>query len=95
MVVLVNFPLGLGSDHIFFRALKYVLAFVAMPSLNFLLSNVILGLAPASALQEVSVVVSELRELASAFYLMVLGPAFFGFLVGALIVLTRRWSPEK
>jgi hypothetical protein len=45
--------------------------------------------------QEVSVVVSELRELASAFYLMVFGPAFFGFLVGALIVLTRRWSPEK
>jgi hypothetical protein len=42
--------------------------------------------------QEVSVVVSE---LASAFYLMVFGPAFFGFLVGALIVLTRRWSPEK
>jgi hypothetical protein len=57
LVVLVNFLLGLGLGYVSFKALKHVSVFVVMLLSSFLLSNVMLGLAP----------VSELRELALAF----------------------------
>jgi hypothetical protein len=95
VVVLVNFLLGLGLGYVSFRALKYVLAFVAMLFLGFFLLNVASRVAPVDALQRVGAVVSKLRELVMAFYLTVFGPIFFGFLVGALIALTREQSPKK
>jgi hypothetical protein len=95
VAVLVNFLLGLGLGYVSFRALKYVLAFVAMLLLGFFLSNAISGVAPSNVLQEVSTAASELRGLATVFYLTVFGPIPFGFLVGALIALARERSPEK
>lgn len=95
VVVLVNFLLGLGLGYVSFRALKYVLAFVAMLFLGFFLLNVVSGMALVEALQRMGAVVSKLRELVAAFYLTAFGPILFGFLVGALIALTRGQSPKK
>lgn len=70
------------------KALKHVSVFVVMLLSSFLLSNVMLGLAPASVLQEVSVIVRDLRGLSVGLLPDGFGPASFGFLVSALIALT-------
>jgi inner membrane protein involved in colicin E2 resistance len=92
VVISVNFLLGLGLGYVSFRALKYVLAFVAMLFLGFFLLNVVSGVALVDALQRVGAV---MKKLVATFYLTVFGPIFFGFLVGALIALTRKQSPKK
>jgi ABC-type sugar transport system permease subunit len=92
VTIFVNFLLGLGLGYVSFKALKHVSVFVIMLLSSFLLSNVMLGLALASALQEASVIVSE---LASAFYLTIFRASLLRPLGRRLDSPDRRWSPEK
>ncbi|MEM2214926.1 MAG: hypothetical protein QXP47_00520 [Candidatus Nezhaarchaeales archaeon] len=88
--VAVQFLLGLALGYVSVKALKYILAFIAILVLGTFLSVWSLGLTPAQALQTIGTALQAVKELAVVLGLMSIGPVSIGFVVGAIIGLMKK-----
>lgn len=89
-VVLVQFFLGLGLGYVSVKALKYVLAFIAILVLGTFLSVWSLGATPSAVLQSLGAAVALVKDFAIALGLMTIGPVSVGFVVGAIVGLMKK-----
>lgn len=88
--VAIQFLLGLALGYVSVKALKYVLAFVAILVLGTFLSVWSLGLTPTQALQTLSTAIQAVKDFAVILGLMSIGPVSIGFIVGAIIGLMKK-----
>ena len=90
-VMLIQFFLGLGLGYVSVKALKYVLAFIAILALGSFLSVWSLGATPLEVLEGFGVTALKAKDLlmglATALGLMTVGPASAGFVVGVVVAL--------
>ena|GEM_PF-478910 len=89
-VVSVQFLLGLGLGYVSVKALKYVLAFIAILVLGAFLSVWSLGATPLEVLQSLGGAAAMAKELAMILGLMTIGPVSLGFIVGVVLGLMRK-----
>jgi hypothetical protein len=90
VVVLVQFLLGLGLGYVSVKALKYVLAFIAILVLGAFLSIWSLGATPSEALRSLGSAALLVKDFVIALGLMTIGPVSVGFIVGAIIGLLKK-----
>jgi len=90
IVILIQFILGLALGYISVKALKYILAFIAILVLGTFLSVWRLG----SSMTEVFKTLSSVAEIAKNFAivlgLITVGPISIGFIIGAVIALIKK-----
>jgi uncharacterized membrane protein (Fun14 family) len=89
-VVWVQFLLGLGLGYVSVKALKYVLAFIAILVLGTFLSVWSLGATPSAVLQNLGSAAALAKDFAIALGLMTIGPVSVGFVVGAILGLMKK-----
>jgi hypothetical protein len=89
-VVLIQFLLGLGLGYVSVKALKYVLAFIAILVLGAFLSIWSLRATPSEVLQSLSSAALLVKDFVIALGLMSIGPVSMGFIVGAIIGLLKK-----
>jgi hypothetical protein len=89
-IMLVQFLLGLGLGYVAVKALKYVLAFIAILALGTFLSIWSLGSTPKDVLGRLSEVAGIAKELLVVLGLTSIGPVSIGFIIGALIALLKK-----
>jgi glucan phosphoethanolaminetransferase (alkaline phosphatase superfamily) len=89
-VMALQFLLGLALGYIAVKALKYILAFIAILALGTFLSVWSLGTSPQDVLKNIGTTVEAIKSLAVALGLMTIGPVAIGFIVGALVALLRK-----
>jgi len=90
VVLLVQFFLGLGLGYVSARALKYVLAFMAILVLGSLLNVWSLGLSLEGLGSHLLETWNYFKGLAQLLGLLTIGPTAIGFVVGAIIALLKR-----
>ncbi|MEM0027564.1 MAG: hypothetical protein QXT53_06765 [Ignisphaera sp.] len=90
LVMFIQFLLGLALGYVSVKALKYILAFIAILALGTLLSIWSLGAAPSDVLKTIGLSIESLKSLATLLGLMTIGPVSVGFIIGALIALLRK-----
>ncbi|MDK6028594.1 hypothetical protein QPL79_04400 [Ignisphaera sp. 4213-co] len=90
LVMLVQFLLGLALGYVSVKALKYILAFIAILALGTLLSVWSLGATPSDVLKTVGLTIESLKSLAILLGLMTIGPVSIGFIIGALMALLKK-----
>lgn len=90
IVIFIQFLVGLALGYVSVKALKYILAFIAILALGTLLSVWSLGTTPSDVLKTVGLTVEGLKSLAILLGLMTIGPVSVGFIIGALIALLRK-----
>ncbi|MEM1623820.1 MAG: hypothetical protein QW780_05450 [Sulfolobales archaeon] len=88
--VLIQFLLGLGLGYVSVKALKYIIAFIALLVLGSFLSVWSLGGSVEATLGYLGTLASNVKNLLFLLGLMTVGPVSIGFIVGALIALLRR-----
>lgn len=88
--IVIQFLLGLGLGYVSVRALKYILAFLAILVLGSFLSAWSLGASVGDVLGLFGELSGVLRGLLVTLGLMTVGPVSVGFIVGALVALLRR-----
>ena len=89
-VVSIQFLLGLSLGYVSVKALKYVLAFIAILALGTFLSVWNLGTSPLEVLRSLGGAISLVKDLAMVLGLMTVGPVSVGFIVGAILGLMRK-----
>lgn len=89
-VVAIQFLLGLALGFVSVKALKYILAFIAILVLGTFLSVWSLGLTPTQALQTLGNAIQAAKGFAVILGLMNIGPVSIGFIVGAIIGLMKK-----
>jgi len=90
VVTLVQFLLGLGLGYVSVKALKYILAFIAILVLGAFLSVWSLGTTPLEVFQSLGSAASLVKDFAMALGLMTIGPVSVGFIVGAILGLMKK-----
>lgn len=90
IVVLVQFFLGVALGYISVKALKYILAFIAILILGSLLSIWTLETSTAEVLKVIRDVIGVVRNLAVVLGLLAIGPISIGFIVGVVAALLRK-----
>lgn len=88
--ILIQFLLGLGLGYVSVKALKYVLAFIALIALGSFLSVWSLGGSIDTTLKYLGDLASVAKNLLFVLGLLTVGPASVGFILGALIALLRK-----
>lgn len=88
--IIIQFLMGLGLGYFAVKALKYVVAFIAILVLGSFLSVWSLGGSVESSLQMLGEVASAVKGLLTVLGVMTVGPVSVGFIVGALISLLRK-----
>lgn len=88
--ILVQFLLGLGLGYVSVKALKYIIAFIAILVLGSFLSVWSLGASVDSALRNLGELVGVAKNLLLLLGIMSVGPVSIGFILGALIALLRK-----
>lgn len=86
----IQFLLGLALGYVSVKALKYILAFIAILILGTFLSIWSLGLTPTQALQTLGGAIQAVKNFAIVLGLMNIGPVSIGFVVGAVIGLMKK-----
>ena len=82
--------MGLGLGYVSVKALKYVLAFIAILTLGSFLSVWSLGTTPLEVLKSLGGAVAMVKDLAMVLGLMNIGPVSLGFIVGAVLGLMKK-----
>jgi len=82
--------LGLGLGYVSVKALKYVLAFIAILVLGTFLSIWSLGTTPSEVLQSLGSAAALVKDFVTALGLMTVGPVSVGFIVGAILGLLKK-----
>ncbi len=90
MVIAIQFFLGLGLGYVSVKALKYVVAFIALLVLGAFLSIWSLGVTPSEILQSLGIAASLAKDLATVLGLMTIGPVSVGFIIGAILGLMKK-----
>jgi len=90
IVMLVEFLLGLGLGYVSVKALKYILAFIAILVLGAFLSVWSLGATPLEVFQSLGSAASLVKDFAMALGLMTIGPVSVGFIIGAILGLMKK-----
>lgn len=88
--IAIQFLLGLALGYVSVKALKYVLAFIAILVLGTFLSVWSLGLTPMQALQSLSAALQAAKDFVVILGLMNVGPVSIGFIVGAIVGLMKK-----
>ncbi|MEM2006141.1 MAG: hypothetical protein QW154_00660 [Sulfolobales archaeon] len=88
--VLIQFLLGLGLGYVSVKALKYIIAFIALLVLGSFLSVWSLGGSVDATLGYLGTLASSVKNLLFVLGLITVGPVSVGFIVGALIALLRK-----
>ena len=88
--VVIQFLMGLGLGYFAVKALKYVIAFIAILVLGSFLSIWSLGGSIESSLQTLGELAGAVKSLLAVLGVLTVGPVSVGFVVGALISLLRR-----
>jgi hypothetical protein len=89
-IMVLQFLLGLALGYISVKALKYILAFIAILALGTFLSIWSLGTTPQDVLKNVGIAIDAAKGLAIVLGLMTVGPVSIGFIVGAIIALLKK-----
>lgn len=90
VAVVIQFLLGLGLGYVSVKAIKYVLAFIALLVLGSFLSVWSLGGSIETTLKNLSELAGLVKNFLFVLGLMTVGPVSVGFLLGALIALLRK-----
>lgn len=90
VAIIVQFLMGLGLGYFAVKALKYVVAFIAILVLGSFLSVWSLGGSVESSLEMLGEAASAVKGLLAVLGVMTVGPVSAGFIVGALISLLRK-----
>ncbi|MEM0065807.1 MAG: hypothetical protein QW459_06170 [Sulfolobales archaeon] len=90
VAVLIQFLLGLGLGYVSVKALKYIIAFIALLVLGSFLSVWSLGGSVDATLGYLGTLASNVKNLLFVLGLITVGPVSVGFIVGALIALLRK-----
>jgi len=90
IVMLVQFLLGLGLGYVSVKALKYILAFIAILVLGTFLSVWSLGTTSLEVFQSLGSATSLVKDFAMALGLMTIGPVSVGFIIGAILGLMKK-----
>lgn len=90
IVMVIQFVLGLALGYVSVKALKYILAFIAILALGTFLSVWSLGTTPAEVVSTLGIAVEALKKLAVVLGLMTVGPVSVGFIVGVIVGLMRK-----
>jgi len=90
VVMGIQFFLGLALGYVSVKALRYIIAFIAILALGTFLSIWSLGSTPQEALQTLQLSVGALKNLAAVIGLMSVGPVSVGYIIGAVIALMRK-----
>lgn len=88
--ILIQFLLGLGLGYVSVKALKYVLAFIAILALGSFLSVWSLGGSMDATLKYLGDLAGVAKNLLLVLGLVTVGPVSVGFIVGALVALLRK-----
>ena len=88
--MLVQFLLGLGLGYVSVKALKYILAFIAILVLGSFLSVWSLGGSIDAAMTNLGELAGAVKNLLLLLGIMTVGPVSVGFILGALIALLRK-----
>lgn len=90
IVIAVQFLLGLALGYVSVKALKYILAFIAILALGTFLSVWSLAMTPTQAMQNLGSILQAAKNFAVVLGLMNVGPVSIGFIVGAIIGLMKK-----
>ena len=90
VVIAIQFLLGFALGYVSVKALKYILAFIAILALGVALSVWSLGSTPQDVLNKLGLTVEALKGLATLLGLLTVGPTSIGFIIGALVALLRK-----
>jgi uncharacterized membrane protein (Fun14 family) len=88
--IAVQFLLGLGLGYISVKALKYVLAFIAILVLGSFLSVWSLGGSVEETLSVFGELAGTMKNLLLLLGIMTVGPVSVGFIVGVLLGILRK-----
>lgn len=89
-VILIQFILGLALGYTAVKALKYILAIVAILALGAVLSVWSLGITPREVLNAMGVTIESVKNLVMLLGLTTMGPVTLGFFVGVIVSLLRK-----
>ncbi|MCS7111717.1 MAG: hypothetical protein N3E36_07365 [Sulfolobales archaeon] len=90
IVILIQFFLGLALGYISIRAIKYVLAFIAILILGSFLSVWSLGTSTVEVFKSISDIIEVAKNFAVVLGLLTVGPISIGFVIGAIVALVKR-----
>jgi len=89
-VIAIQFFLGLALGYVSIKALKYILAFIAILVLGTFLSVWSLGTSPTEVLTQLGLAAEAIKKFAAILGLMTVGPVSIGFIIGAILGLIRK-----
>ncbi|MCS7099455.1 MAG: hypothetical protein NZ925_03835 [Sulfolobales archaeon] len=87
---LIQFLLGFGLGYFSVRALKYILAFIAILLLGSFLSVWSLGGTLENTLSQLKELGEAARNLLVILGVLTVGPVSVGFIIGAVVALLRK-----
>lgn len=90
VVIAIQFLLGLALGYILVKALKYILALIAILILGSALSIWSLGSLPEDILAKIGVTIETLKNLAIVFTTILVGPIMVGFIIGVILGLVKK-----
>ncbi len=90
IVIAIQFFLGLALGYISIKAIKYILAFIAILILGTFLSVWSLGTSTAEVFRTISNVIEVAKSFAIMLGLLTIGPISIGFIIGAVVALIKK-----
>lgn len=90
IVMLIQFILGLALGYIAVKALKYIIAFIAIMALGLLLSVWTIRTTPEEVLKTIGLTISAVKSIVLLLGLTTAGPVLVGFIVGVIIALVKK-----
>lgn len=90
IVMLIQFLLGLALGYISVKAIKYILAFIAILVLGTFLSIWSLGTSTTEVFKTLSDIIGIAKNFAVVLGLLTIGPISIGFIIGAIVALIKK-----
>jgi type III secretory pathway component EscS len=89
IVMLVQFVLGLALGYVSVKALKYIIAFIAVLVLGVMLSIWNLGTLRKEVLESLGLTIEAIFKLLLVLMITAAGPTLIGFIVGIVISILK------
>ncbi|MEM1880298.1 MAG: hypothetical protein QXE28_05100, partial [Desulfurococcaceae archaeon] len=89
VVMLIQFVLGLALGYVSVKALKYIIAFIAVLVLGVMLSIWNLGTLRKEVLESLGLTIEAIFKLLLVLMITAAGPTLIGFIVGIVISILK------
>ncbi|MEM1803408.1 MAG: hypothetical protein QXR80_02780 [Desulfurococcaceae archaeon] len=89
IVMLIQFVLGLALGYVSVKALKYIIAFIAVLVLGVMLSIWNLGTLRKEVLESLGLTIEAIFKLLLVLMITAAGPTLIGFIVGIVISILK------